>query len=217
MGIFGKSAPYQVILEPFDPLIGFNASFCSPNIETLHMKEKFSSFKDVDIAIKNEAGQQVLTCHCKGGSFTNKKEFRDAQGTPLFTVRAMPASQVKQGFEAMDGTHLCTALKKFSMSAFRMTISLQNLVAAASNAQSSEHSGELELECKGNWSGTSATIAVAGTDKVLGHITESMRDPDGGKYDGKRTYTVAIAPGVDYAFMAALCICFDEAYHESTK
>lgn len=73
MGIFGKSTPYQVILEPFDPPIGFNAAFCSPNIETLHMKEKFSSFKDVDIAIKNDAGQQVLTCHCKGGSFTNQK------------------------------------------------------------------------------------------------------------------------------------------------
>lgn len=73
MGIFGKSTSYQVILEPFDPPIGFNAAFCSPNIQTLHMKERFSSFKDVDTAIKNEAGQQVLICHCQGGSFTNKK------------------------------------------------------------------------------------------------------------------------------------------------
>lgn len=92
MGIFGKSSPYQVILEPFDPPIGFNTAFCSPNIETLHMKEKFSSFKDVDIAIKNEAGQQVLTCHCKGGSFTNKK------GETFCILSPQP---VREGIEVM--------------------------------------------------------------------------------------------------------------------
>lgn len=76
MRIFSKSSPppYEVILEPCNPPIGLNATFCSPNIETLYMKEKITSFKDADIAVLNEAREEVLKCHCHGRS-DKKGEF----------------------------------------------------------------------------------------------------------------------------------------------
>lgn len=33
----------------------------------------------------------------------------------------------------------------------------------------------------------------------------------------KQTYDVTVAPSVDAALVSALCVCFDEAYHDRRR
>ncbi|EIM79548.1 DUF567-domain-containing protein [Stereum hirsutum FP-91666 SS1] len=212
MGLFGHSTSQSVLLEPFHPPIGLNAAFCMPHVETLVMKEKMWSFSGDDFSIQNSAGQDVVRCHGQAFSWRDRKEFKDARQMPLFTVRnKVLAFHKTQLIEAMDGTDLCTVKKKFSIGSSRMIASFHNLASA--NASSSSHD-LIELECKGDWFDRSAIITLLGTERVVGQISRkilNMREVIG----GQQTYAVTIAPGVDVALMAALCVCFDEAFNES--
>jgi uncharacterized protein YxjI len=71
-----------------------------------------------------------------------------------------------------------------------------------------------ELLMKGNFFDTSADI----TDTAQGGITVARIDRKilSGKdiFFGQQTYGVLVAPGVDMALVAAMCICLDEKNNE---
>ncbi|EIM81416.1 DUF567 domain protein [Stereum hirsutum FP-91666 SS1] len=209
MGLFGQSSHHNVNFQPFNPPIGLNPAFCAPHVETLIMKEKIWSFSGDDFSIKNSAGHDIVRCHGQAFSWRDRKEFKDARGTPLFTLRnKVIAFHKTQLIEAMDGTDLCTVKKRFSIGTSRMVASFHNFASS-----SHEH---IELECKGDWFDRSAIITLAGTDRVVAQISRKLfnvREAVG----GQQTYAVTIAPGVDVALIAALCVCFDEAFNESSN
>lgn len=64
---------------------------------------------------------------------------------------------------------------------------------------------------KGNWLDTSANITAQN-----GAIVARIKRKLGGKdiLLGKQSYMLQIAPGMDMALMAAMCICLDEKNNE---
>lgn len=71
-----------------------------------------------------------------------------------------------------------------------------------------------QLQMKGNFFDTSADI----TDEAQGGLVVARIDRKilSGKdiFFGQQTYGVMVAPGVDMALVAAMCICLDEKNNE---
>ena len=82
------------------------------------------------------------------------------------------------------------------------------MVATFVNASNGQN---VEFLVKGDWFDRSASITMGGT--VVAQISRSVfnvRELMG----GQQTYYVTIAPGVDLAMMAAVCVCLDERENE---
>lgn len=77
--------------------------------------------------------------------------------------------------------------------------------------QNASNNAPIKLLVKGDWLDRSATITMGNT--VVAQISRSyfnMREVFG----GQQTYYVTVAPGVDLALMAAICVCLDEKENE---
>jgi uncharacterized protein YxjI len=70
-----------------------------------------------------------------------------------------------------------------------------------------------ELFMKGNFFDTSADITDNTSGVTVARIDRKLLS---GKdiFFGQQTYAVVVAPGVDMALIAALCICLDEKNNE---
>ena len=83
---------------------------------------------------------------------------------------------------------------------------------ATATFTSSDGTAEI-LEMKGNWFDYAADIFDKSTNTVIARIDRKIlsgRD----MIFGQQTYALMVAPGVDMALMAALCICMDEKNNE---
>lgn len=79
--------------------------------------------------------------------------------------------------------------------------------ATASFTTKDEKSESFKI--KGDWFDSNADIVDAKHGQTVARINRKLlsgRD----LFFGQQTYAVEIAPGVDAALVAALCICFDE-------
>jgi uncharacterized protein YxjI len=66
----------------------------------------------------------------------------------------------------------------------------------------------------GNWLDSVAEIVDEATGSVVARIDRKLfRGRD--VFFGQQTYAVLVAPGVDMALIAAMCICFDEKNNEN--
>lgn len=77
--------------------------------------------------------------------------------------------------------------------------------------QNASNNAPIELLIKGDWLDRSATITMGNV--VVAQISRSyfnMREVLG----GQQTYYVTVAPHVDLALMAAICVCLDEKENE---
>ncbi len=70
------------------------------------------------------------------------------------------------------------------------------------------------LMMKGNWLDTYADIVDESNGAVAARINRKLLSGRG-IFFGQQTYAVDIAPGVDMALMAAMCICLDEKNNEN--
>lgn len=66
---------------------------------------------------------------------------------------------------------------------------------------------------KGNWLDMAANIVDEETGAVVACIDRKLLSGSDILF-GQQTYAVVVAPGVDMALMAALCICLDEKNNE---
>lgn len=70
---------------------------------------------------------------------------------------------------------------------------------------------------KGDWRAATADIVDEARDAVVARITrKSMFKSFTTFATGQNEYGLIVAPGVDYALMAALCVCFDELNNEAS-
>ncbi|TVY48483.1 Protein LURP-one-related 15 [Lachnellula cervina] len=193
-------APMQ--LAPFNPPLGINPAYCTPKQTILAMKEKVWSLSGDTFHITDEAGHEILQCRGQTFSLSDRKEFADNAGRPLFSLRTKLLSIHKCFYaEAPDGQVLFEVRGKFSIGTSKMIATFQN----ASNG------APIELLVKGDWLDRSATITMGNV--VVAQISRSyfnMREIFG----GQQTYYVTIAPNVDLALMAAICVCLDEKENE---
>lgn len=82
------------------------------------------------------------------------------------------------------------------------------MLATFTNASTSSPA---ELLIKGDWFDRSATITH--NSKVIAQISRKMLNMRE-IFGGSQTYYVTIAPGVDLAMVAAICVCLDERENE---
>lgn len=76
---------------------------------------------------------------------------------------------------------------------------------------------EESLSMKGNWRDSTADIVDETRNAVVARITrKSMFKSFTTFATGQNEYGLIVAPGVDFALMAALCVCFDELNNESS-
>lgn len=66
---------------------------------------------------------------------------------------------------------------------------------------------------KGSWTDYSADILDESTQTVVGRIDRKVLSGRDLLF-GQQTYALSVAPNVDMALMAALCICLDEKNNE---
>jgi uncharacterized protein YxjI len=105
----------QQHLAPVHPALGVNATYCLPHETTLVMKEKVWSLSGDTFHITDQNGVEVV--RCKGSTFTltDRKEFEDSQGRPLFSLRNKLITIHKHFYaEAPDGKILFNVKNKFS-------------------------------------------------------------------------------------------------------
>lgn len=82
------------------------------------------------------------------------------------------------------------------------------MIATFTNAS---NKAPIELLVKGDWLDRSAVITLNGTTVAsIARSFGNMREIFG----GQQTYFVTVAPGVDLAMIAAICVCLDEKENE---
>jgi len=190
-------------LPPVHPALGVNATYCLPKETTLVMKEKVWSLSGDTFHITDENGVEVVRCQGTTFSLSDRKEFQDSQGRPLFSLRNKLIAIHKTFYaEAPDGKILFEVKNKFSIGKAKMVATFKNL--ASNNA-------DIELLVRGDWIDKSAKITMG--DVVVATISRKLfnaRELIG----GQQSYYVTVAPGVDLALAAALCVALDEAENE---
>ena len=72
----------------------------------------------------------------------------------------------------------------------------------------------VELELKGDWLDRSAKVTFQG--RPVATIGRSYMN-FGQMFSDRQTYYVTVAPGVDLALMAAICVCLDERENDQPK
>jgi len=189
-------------LAPIQPPLGINLSYCVPKTTTLQMQEKAFSLSGDTFHIRDENNQEVLQCQGQAFSISDRKQFSDASGRPLFSLRTKLLSIHKSFYaELPDGSIGFEVKGKFSLGTSKM-------IATFTNA--STHA-PIELVVKGDWLDRSAKITMG--DMVVATISRSFMNTRQ-IFGGQQTYYVTVAPCVDLSMMAAICVCLDEKENE---
>lgn len=75
---------------------------------------------------------------------------------------------------------------------------------------------EETLTVKGNWRDSTADIVDASRGATVAQIRRKSKFQSFSTFAfDQNSYSLSVAPGVDYALMAALCVAFDE-FHNDT-
>ncbi|KAF2434853.1 hypothetical protein EJ08DRAFT_581425, partial [Tothia fuscella] len=166
------------------------------------LKEKAFSFSGDDFTIRTANGVDI--CRCKGTflSISDRKTFTDMKGREHFTLKNKLLSFHKS-FKGIgpDGFELFEVKGHFAFLSHKSSVHFTNAADGR----------EIELEVRGDWLDRSATITCGG--QPIASIARSfftVREI----FAGKQTYFVQVAPGVDLALVAAICVCLDESENE---
>jgi uncharacterized protein YxjI len=105
----------QIYLQPLSPPLGVNLSYCAPKQTVLCMKEKVWSLSGDTFHIVDENGHEVVQCRGSVFSLSDRKEFADSHGRPLFSLRTRLLSLHKSFYaEGPNGENLFEVKGKFS-------------------------------------------------------------------------------------------------------
>ncbi|CAI4213969.1 unnamed protein product [Parascedosporium putredinis] len=153
--------------------------------------------RQTETLIVDEKGMSL-----SGDSF----DIKLASGAPLLRVQgnALSLRGRKEVFD-MANNHLFTITSKL--------LTLTTFIGSKATITFQSNSGKQEvLVMKGNWRSSSAEIV----DQATGFVVASIRRQRTAKHylAGQQTYTVTVAPNVDMALAAAMCICMDEKNNE---
>ncbi|KAL1406801.1 hypothetical protein Q8F55_006207 [Vanrija albida] len=197
MGLFNSEK-----MHPVQPALGLNPAFVRNEEETLVLRERVFSFTGDDFSVQDTKGRRIIKARAKLVSMHDSKEILDANGNFLFKLRSKKLA-IHKTFVAEDkgGVEVFRVSKHISLTS-RLEVDFTN--ASDGRKTSLTLTGNMFMggaEIK--WDG-SQTVA-----KISKHHV-SMRE----FVDDKQTYYVTVAPGVDLALIAAVCICFDEIKHD---
>ncbi|VDC03177.1 unnamed protein product [Peniophora sp. CBMAI 1063] len=197
-------------LAPINPPIG-----CTPFINPhqtvrLILKEKVWSLTGdaFDIKIDPQNGQEPYPIFkVDPSAITSRKSFYDMKGTHLFDLKKEHFHLVHTYYKAVNpnGDKFFEVKSGFA------------LVGSKATATFTSANGTPEtLSMKGNWRDSSAEIMdeTRGVPVAVIQRKSAFKSLSTFLFD-QQTYGVSVAPGVDFALMAAMCICFDEMNNEA--
>ncbi|KUI59153.1 Protein LURP-one-related 10 [Cytospora mali] len=196
-------------LQAINPPIGCTKFINSQQQVKLILKEKILSLTGdaFDVQLDPQNGQPPYPIFKVDPSFiTSRKSFYDMQGTHLFDLKKEHFHLIHTYFKAVDpqGNKFFEVKSGFSIVGSKATATF-----------TSAHGKEETLVVKGNWRDSVAEIMDQSRGVVVAQIhRKSMFSSFSTFATGQNTYSLTVAPGVDFALMAALCIAFDELNNE---
>ncbi|WVN85487.1 uncharacterized protein L203_100633 [Cryptococcus depauperatus CBS 7841] len=200
MGLFTSSAP--AVLHPVNPPIGRLPQYYAQAPTTLVLKEKVFSWTGDSFGVKDTNGNVIVECSGKVMSMRDRKTITDPRGQFLFGLRNKLMSIHKTFIgEDQAENEIFRIRKKLSLGS--------HIVATFTNVSTNT---ETTLVLKGDFWGGSADISVDG-GPIVAQITRKLFNARE-LFRDKQTYFVTVAPGVDLALIAAICICFDEVKND---
>lgn len=198
-------------LPPVPRQIGIFPNLIARQSETLVLKEKVLSLSGDTFDISLANGQPILKVQGSAVSLSGRKKMTDMQGNHLFDIRREHLSlSAKFYLEDANKNNLMTVKGSFNI----LRLFLGNLIPSKSMCQFRSIDGkEEQLLIKGGFMANSADIIEESTGIVVARIERKILSGKDILF-GQQSYAVVIAPGVDMALVAAMCICLDEKHHE---
>ncbi|WVF71013.1 hypothetical protein IAT40_005809 [Kwoniella sp. CBS 6097] len=198
MALHKPSLPQK--LQPVNPPIGVYPEFAGQNGATLILQEKPFDFDGEDFIVRTTDGMDVLRCKNAGGA-KGKKVIADPNGVPLITIKNKPHI-INKSFtgEDPDGKEVLKVKKKFALGNAAEAVYLNTPTKSKAT-----------VDLKGDfWVGAADLIVQGGP--IIAQLSRQTGSLSGkGLKDGRETYLVSVASGVDLALITAICICFEEA------
>ncbi|KAJ4157632.1 hypothetical protein NW754_009277 [Fusarium falciforme] len=193
----------SVQLQPAPRQVGVFPNLIARQTETLVLKEKVLSLTGDSFDIKLANGQPILKVEGKLLSISGRKSVYDMQGNHLFDiVKKLLNIHTTFHVESPQGQVLMEVKSSFK------------LLGSKATATFTSTDGKQDvLEMKGGWLDYAADIMDKTTGTAVARIDRKLLS---GKdiFFGQQTYALVVAPNVDMALMAALCICMDEKNNE---
>ncbi|KAF1834774.1 DUF567-domain-containing protein [Decorospora gaudefroyi] len=191
-------------LSPVPQPIGLFPQFFAAAPETIIMKEKVLSLSGDTFHIKLANGTPVLQVQGKVMSMSGRKKMCDMNGNHLLTI-------AKELFH-MHSLYVVEDASGQRVMEVRSSIKLMGSKATATFT--SKNGKKESLTMRGDFFDTQADILDEAQDNlVIARIDRKLLSAKD-IFLGQQTYGVQIAPGVDIALVAALCICLDEKNNE---
>ncbi|KAB8067448.1 tubby C-terminal-like domain-containing protein [Aspergillus leporis] len=191
-------------LSPIPKPVAIFHRFIAQKTETLALKEKISLHGD-SFEVKLASGQPILRVEGKFMTISGRKSVYDMASNHLFDI-------------VKEHLHLHTTFAAHDHDGNRLLEVKSNFKFFGSKAIAtftSPRTGRTGiLKMNGNWLDSVAEIVDEATGSVVARIDRKLfRGRD--VFFGQQTYAVLVAPGVDMALIAAMCICFDEKNNEN--
>ncbi|KAJ5355972.1 hypothetical protein N7517_010581 [Penicillium concentricum] len=201
MGILG----HQNLAPVVEPIAIFE-QFVSTEPQTIILKEKVLSVSGDSFEIKLANGAPFLKVKGAWVSISGRKKVEDAQGNHLFDI-VKELLHIHSTYAIEDTHHKKICEVKSSL----------KLVGSKATASFTDRYGKaVALKMKGGWFDHTADIVDDKSGQTVARIDRKLlsgRD----LIFGQQTYAVVVAPGVDAALIAALCICFDEKNNDEAS
>ncbi|CAI7615028.1 unnamed protein product [Penicillium pancosmium] len=198
MGIFGHHH-----LDPIAEPIAIFEQFVSTEPQTLVLKEKVLSVSGDSFEIKLASGEPLLKVHGAWVSLSGRKKVEDAHGKHLFDI-SKELLHLHTTYAIEDPHHKKICEVKSNL----------KLLGSKATATFTDHNDKaVTFTMKGGWYDHSADIVNDKTGQTVARIDRKLLSGRDLVF-GQQTYAVVVAPGVDAALIAALCICFDEKNNE---
>ncbi|KAF4462801.1 LURP-one-related 15 [Fusarium albosuccineum] len=193
----------SVQLQAAPRQVGIHGNLIARQTETLVLKEKVLSLTGDSFEIKLANGQPILKVEGKVMSISGRKSVYDMQGNHLFDI-------VKEHFHI----HTTFAVENPQGQKLMEVKSSFKLIGSKATATFTSADGKTDvLEMNGGWLDYSADIVDKTTNTVVARIDRKVLSGKDLLF-GQQTYALMVAPNVDMALMAAMCICMDEKNNE---
>ncbi|KAK7029531.1 hypothetical protein VNI00_014408 [Paramarasmius palmivorus] len=209
MGLFGSSdkEPPPPLQRPSQSLIGLSQAYANHDHQVvLKLQERRLSWTGDDFHIRDANGADFLICKAKVFSLHGRKEFSDPNGQPLFVIKKKILSihTTFEGYTPDEEKLLFTVKSSFSIGAAKLNTTFTGLDGQ-----------ETVLALRGDFFDRKASINLGSPEgPPVGHISRSFLNGRELIFD-QQTYYLTVAPGVDAALLAAICVCLDEKENEN--
>ncbi|KAL3488019.1 tubby C-terminal-like domain-containing protein [Aspergillus germanicus] len=189
-------------LHPVSQPVALFEQFIATAPQTIVLKEKIFSFSGDSFEIKllDDAATPLLKVDGAVFSLSGRKRVEDMHGNHLYDLRKEHMHlHTTYVMEDAAGTKICEVRSSYKLIGSKATATYTNPWDGRT----------VNLIMQGNWMDHRAKIVNEETGEPVASI---LRKRFTGRhiFFGQDTYVVTVAPGVDTALIAGLCICFDE-------